>query len=428
MHSDARSSYRGARLEEWLLAAALSLTTATQLRFASVGFGIGEVVVSLWCLVTIVRNYDKFSYSYPKAVATACGIMLICLLVGLWSGVAHGMDVTENVRDIIAYSANLVLLLGLGLGFYDPEKARRTFVKLGICLLIVNGLASFLAQSDISVGNLNLRMADSHRLYGFSTNPNQISLGCSITLAAIFLLQWPRRTFGRRVVQVAMVAATLYIGYLCDSDALKLAVFAFFAIYIGMGAFAELSSKSLSHRFVGVALIVLTTLAAGVVLFFTTDIGERTVSLVSGFYYAEDDQGDVRVTLWRNGLRAFVESNLLGFGPGAFSGLAGPFEGLEAHNSFIDLACSAGLGGFGLLIVILGQQIYKNLRAQPLVAAFIIMIVIQMSFNFFLRHFVLWTSIILICALARAVTYTPLRPWARPARGQNPSLHNIDHD
>ena len=296
-------------MEEWLLAAALSLTTATQLRFAGAGFGVGEAVVSMWCFFTIIRNFEKLSYGYPKAVASACGIMAIFLLIGLWSGVAHGIDIEENERDIIAYAANLVLLLGLGLGFQEPEKARRTFVKLGICLLLVNGLATALAQTGVTVGTVNLRVADSHRLYGFSSNPNQISLGCSISLAAAFLLQWPQRKHWRLLLQAMLVGLTLYIGYLCDSDTLKLGVFAFFAIYLGMGVFTEMSNKSFTHRFAGISLLGLTTVGVGVVLFFTTDIGERSMSLISGFYYAEDDQGDVRVTLWKNGLRAFWDSN-----------------------------------------------------------------------------------------------------------------------
>ena len=64
--------------------------------------------------------------------------------------------------------------------------------------------------------------------------------------------------------------------------------------------------------------------------------------------YADAGQGEIRFTVWLNGLRALAESPLVGWGPGAFSGLHEPFEGFEAHNTLIDWAASTGALGLAL--------------------------------------------------------------------------------
>jgi O-antigen ligase len=102
-------------------------------------------------------------------------------------------------------------------------------------------------------------------------------------------------------------------------------------------------------------------------------------------------QGDVRIQLWAHGLQAWSDAFLLGNGPGHFSGVKGPYEGVEAHNLLIDWASAYGFISLTFLVTFFLLVIYKaSKNYNKLIIALLITLILQMTFHFYARQPVFW--------------------------------------
>jgi O-antigen ligase len=118
-------------------------------------------------------------------------------------------------------------------------------------------------------------------------------------------------------------------------------------------------------------------------------------------YEAEGGQGQVRVLLWENGVEALLSAPLLGLGPGGHSGIAAPFSGAEAHNTFVDWGTNTGLVGllaYVALLTWIAIDVWRS-RHPTLIAALVATQVLSM-FHFTLRHPVYWFYLTAIHAIA----------------------------
>ncbi len=108
--------------------------------------------------------------------------------------------------------------------------------------------------------------------------------------------------------------------------------------------------------------------------------------------------GAARHVLLLNGLRALGDSLGFGFGPGAFSGLHQPFEGMEVHNLFVDLALSGGMAGVLVMVVVfvLSARATMRLPQKRWLCVWGGMLIMVMLHNL-LRHPIFWTA--LFCPL-----------------------------
>jgi O-antigen ligase len=118
--------------------------------------------------------------------------------------------------------------------------------------------------------------------------------------------------------------------------------------------------------------------------------------------YEEGDQGKIRIAAWLNGLRAMAESPLVGWGPGSFSGMTGPFQRFEAHNSLIDWGMSTGALGIALHVAlrVWCGRCALNAGALTLVGALTSLVIASM-FGYFLRQPVYWLILMLTLTLSR---------------------------
>jgi hypothetical protein len=73
-------------------------------------------------------------------------------------------------------------------------------------------------------------------------------------------------------------------------------------------------------------------------IFFNVDI----LKLLTDIWNVADE-GHLRLPLLKNALLASLYSPVVGFGIGSFSGIKKPFEGYEAHNTFLDFSLQFGL-------------------------------------------------------------------------------------
>src|SRR5690606_9856644 len=105
----------------------------------------------------------------------------------------------------------------------------------------------------------------------------------------------------------------------------------------------------------------------------------------------EGDQSSIRFLLWNHALEGIIHSPIVGFGPGSFSGLTGPFQGAESHNTFIDLLSNVGLIGLLIFVVLLYKIMVRLYELKEIFLILTMVAVIVFSiFHNVLRHPTYW--------------------------------------
>ena len=119
-----------------------------------------------------------------------------------------------------------------------------------------------------------------------------------------------------------------------------------------------------------------------------------------GVLYGEGGEGAVRVDLWHNAVIAIGSSFLLGLGPGAFSGIEGPFLGTEAHNTILDWGMSSGVVGMFIFIALLLWVSWKAVvRGNILLVTAMVAIFVFSLFHYVLRNPVFWFYLVAIATM-----------------------------
>lgn len=231
------------------------------------------------------------------------------------------------------------------------------------------------------------------RFVGLSTNPNQTGF---IALSSIIICGISYRTdFGTnrlcQIIIIPTVMCSMLVGFASKSDSFTLAIAPLIA-YAAL-RFAQSFTKDL-----GSAIVLLLFFALTVIVAVLTLQPDAVVSAIDGFIYnlQYGNQDVDRITAWNNGILAWQESPIWGHGPGGWSGFSGPFEGVEAHNSYIDWLTIVGISGLGAYIFLLSNIFRHNLLRDPFRYVALVAILIFGTFGFFMRFPIYWLSIMII--------------------------------
>lgn len=371
-------------LQIWF-ALALVLTTATQLRWGGLPIGFGELMLVVWLIVVgfqIIKQ-KRIPLSSPlKLFLVFWSVVLILLfagwLVGFFQGVA---DVRAGTHNLFAYL--FVCLITLTAIIYLDNEQVITIGKLVLIFAVVGLVPLWIyGQFFNEIGPLNIWYGGS-RFLGWAVDPNQTAI--LITPLPFIALYYYRQshTFIHKIVFMALLVGALVLGIGTDSDSLKVAWVGAIVVYFFL---ALLVRGSLSYlKLVLVSAIILFICCTGIFVF-----GSKIYASVEYMYYL-GDQGPVRLALWANGLHATSNSLLVGFGPGAYSGVQEPFSGSECHNTFIDWMTNTGVVGFLLLFFLLAFIFVKAIlrRTNEVVAVLTTLIIVSL-FLYVIRHPVWW--------------------------------------
>lgn len=233
------------------------------------------------------------------------------------------------------------------------------------------------------------------RFSGLSINPNQTAMhALSIIVTALAVLfkfelnHWPIR-----LLAMVAIPAAVFFGFYTNSDAFIIALLPI------AGAVALVISRRLFVTLKNAILIgiFLTALAATIMaLLFPVRIASALDLFLSGLQTGNQDSD--REILWRHGIQAWEASPFIGNGPGAWSGLAMPFQGMESHNSYIDWLTIAGLAGFIPFALSIGSTFRLNFVKHLTSYLAILAILTFASFHFMFRLPIFWLPIILLQA------------------------------
>ena len=325
-------------------------------------------------------------------------------------------------HDVFAFTYLAVLSVFLSLSFHEDDDnnyhlhmARMTFIFNAVAAGVLVGVANF--TSDLGpICSLYAGV----RFRGWAENPNQMAIALvAMPFLGAYLVK-EASGVARKAAYSLGIGFCVAAGLATQSDALRLAWTASIGL-VGIWTWHRAVLRGRA-RWLHISHVIVPALVVFGLLFFGTEIAayfERLVEL----RYEEQDQGARRTTLWANGLKAITQSPLVGFGPGAYSGKAGPFEGNEAHNSLIDWGMSSGFIGILLHVLLLGWCAFRAIKSNSvMLLAMLTSLILLSQLHYSMRHPTYWLTLILVVTLterrvgpvARRATAPRIRPESPP--------------
>lgn len=391
---------RAVRFSTRWFAVALVLTTASQLRRGPVG--PGEIMLLLWLafrvatitlqqVVLVPREVRPILYFWIAALPLLLAGWLSKLLLGLPQNGAALYDALA-----FSFTATAIVLFALQpeLGARVRVAATSMFVTLVLSLALL--LAAGLAGAG-SMGPLNVWYG--FRFTGWSLNPNQTAFSIlPMPLIGLFILS-QSRTSWQKVWWGGMVGISVVVGVATLSDSLMLAWGACALALLALLFYRVASVRTggvLRQGIVRVVIPVVLLASAGALAPQAIAKGVRVAAELSS-----SQQGSQRFHIWMNGLRAVERSPVVGLGPGSHSGRLGPFEGFEAHNTYIDWGSNTGLLGTVLYLSLLGWAGVRAYRARSHLRLLILFSLLVFSaFHYVLRQPSFWFYLLIVAFVA----------------------------
>jgi O-antigen ligase len=382
-------------------ALAVILTGATQLRSAAVPVGPGEVLLATWLLffaILLLRG-QRIVLGAVFRVMLAYWLLAV-LLLGLGTLMAvilHKADWSNWMHHAIALLLQAFLACFLAIRL--PGEGDDYYLLIARAALVacfVSGTALLVVA--LLVPNLGpIQPWYGYRFRGWAENPNQMAL---MVLGMPFLgwhLLRQSRGWGPKLMYGLAIVGCVLVGLATWSDGLRVAWLGTLAV-IGFVLWGRALRRSsgplmyLTYLIVPALMLVLGIGLGGQLLSYFEGVGQRV--------YSEGGQGDIRIAAWENGLRAIAHSPLVGLGPGSYSGRYAPFQGEEAHNTYIDWGMSTGALGVAVQMALLTWAAWRAWRARAfaLLAGFAALFLFSM-FNYTLRQPIYWLFLVLTLRL-----------------------------
>lgn len=360
-----------AAIPSLLIASAISLVLQTSYRVTE-AVGVGEIGLALFIMFAIASCFATPSRTpslgtHPLPVLALLYFLVIVLPVTALN--THYGTFGSEIRDLVAY-----LLCAFTIFALATQEARIreiSVLTVGITIALVS--LQYVAGSD------NVWYSAT-RFTGGAKNPNQLALYavCLILIAAVHIQGVLLKTLA--------IGMLVTFGLASQSDA-------FFAYLVATLGILLLTLIIPSRYFLIAAPLIMLLLVFG--LWF---LGDITSTL--GTQWVQADEGGSRFTLYRNGLKAWLNNPLtfvLGNGAGNFSGIYAPFQGSEAHNTPIDILSVGGLLG---LVAIYFFPIKSALAIYQLdhkiIFACTIGLILFSLFHFVARHPIFWFAIFVL--------------------------------
>jgi O-antigen ligase len=337
-------------------------------------------------------------------------------------------DMSLVVHDVAAYPLMIAVSCLAVLEPRREERLRRvSWIMSGV------GAALLVAQYANAMDVYAVPKVDPwywDRMRGWTANPNQFALMCAaLCLLSAHLFETAQGQTAKIAAAVATIVPIL-IGAAAKTNAFTLTIGVGFALYLGLRAYAFLTSDSLrsSPRTLNVwifaLLLPLVASGAGLVAISATPTAQLPATALARDGSAETDQEiQTRFTLWKGALARGLESALLGLGPGPHlaippeiiegrtgaidqaSNLSSPeimeAPNFEAHNTLLEIFAQAGLIGAAAFATIVMLAFINAIAARKLfLAALLAGLMVFGSFHVVLRHPIVWL-IIAMCLAAR---------------------------
>jgi O-antigen ligase len=419
----ARTDRRGAGLQRLIAgwaAFGITLSGATQLRLGGLPVGPSELMLVTWILFVVILLLRGMPFTTGRVFFGLAGywlVALVLLALGALIAIQSHKVSSYAARDAAAflYLAVLTPLLALdmrdqGSGDYHLRLAQLVFAFTAgsaALLLGIGAVTDALGPMRFWYGGV--------RFSGWAKNPNQMALAMvTMPFLGWYVLRRTSGLFGKMACALG-IALCVIAGIATQSDSLRVSWVAGFGA-VGALSFYRVTVRGRS-RWLHISHVMIPALVLVTGVFYGGAVIEHLSHVAEGVY-AERDQGEERFTLWSYGLEVISLSPFVGFGPGAYSGLFGPFQNFEAHNSIIDWGMSTGLSGIALHLALWGWCLRRALRSDsPALLGMAVSLMLCVMFGYFFRHPTYWTILLLVLALSERRAEVGVRQAVSPAPG-----------
>lgn len=388
------------------------MATATQLRFGDFPIGPGEICLVAWLCVSLCLLATRLGLTFNAGLTRLVAFWLALIVaesVGTIVGLATDLyfDTVSIIHDVIAY----VLMIGVScMAAIDLANERRR--RRVTWLIVAFGSASFILQIANAYGAIPLGAIVEpwffHRLRGWSKDPNQLSFFAAVLiLLSLHLAETATR---RAEVWAALACAVVAfcVGALTRSDTYVVSVAAAALVFLAVRSWVWLGTSydgpSLRAAAVSFALLAVPMLAIAA-LPLVPAIVER-VEAHTAAIYDEDNQGDARLSLWKESIEKGLGAAMLGLGPGPHLTSKAykrpPPNKFESHNTPLHLFTQGGLLAVLALAGLYASTFLITFRAKlSALTALSCAFVVFSMFHVVIRHPIYWFGVVL-CFLEAA--------------------------
>ncbi len=358
---------------EVVLGIGLGLGYLTSLRFAG-SIGLSEILIFFTLAILIKRNPKdlvKYHYNSEKIIriyflsTTIIILPLITLIIFLFSPNIQSQD----PKYILSFIMGVMLML---LVFENIRNHRLNPKTITLWFAIIFISANFIS---IFVFNLDAGVTEGERYTGGANNPNQLTFYAA-TLSLLLV------TYHKKL-SLLLIPVIIFILNKSQSDAYMLAIIMIGTSYIYFRL--TFSNKFSSSIKVAASIILLLIILLIAIAYYGEWLGNA---------WLEADEGNTRLDLMYNALLASAQSPVFGWGAGSFSGIEETFQGLEAHNTFLDFSMQFGLIFPMIIYSIIIMTLISALRKKDyIMAAFVVGFIESGLFHFSGRHFSFWIEL-----------------------------------
>lgn len=353
-------------------ALSIAFILQSKLRFFS-GIGFGEIGLLSIILITLIQCYLDPS-KIPSLRNSAFSYLIIFYVFFVLFLVTtlnfYSSTPGNSFRDFFAYALSAAMLFSLSV---NKDKV------MDIANLLIP-LTLLIISYQYFLGNYSLSYVEHEfvRFTGGAKNPNQLALYlvCLISISIILVEQIYLKIF--------YVSVSVFFGLLSFSDAFLAYVLVAGLTYLAFLLFPK------KFNYLGVSGYLL------MISFVFFIFYDQVITLLVD-QWTSRDQGNIRLTLYMNGIKAWLENPftvIFGNGAGSFSGVYSPFQKGEAHNGPIDTLAMGGLLGLIILFIYPLKLVYKSFIMNE---RSFFSISLGMLFFFFLhflmRHPIYWFTI-----------------------------------
>ncbi|WP_416826518.1 O-antigen ligase family protein [Ectobacillus polymachus] len=380
----------------------LCFTTATQLRIHGLPIGPGEIMLFLWIVIKIFWIFKKKEViltPLSRNLTFFWFFLFLFLTIGTLCSAYLGILYPFAAHSFFAYLFSCLLIIVLS--FERNLKIKViTIAKILVSItVLVSLLLLIFSTKDGSIGPIN-SWHSSPRFAGWAID-NQLALDSSILLYLSLYLSTIAKTYLLKTWYFGLAVACVWIGIETQSDALFTAFSVGFSILFITFWLKKITNSQMGYWTGAWWKVWLPIMICFTVLIFGSMIYKGVNQNVSTIYYSQGDKGDLRVALWENGLKAMETSPIFGLGPGAFSGGTAPFQGMEAHNTFVDIGTNIGLVGLILYIGLLCWISYLLiLKKEVVLFTGLVTVMFFNLFHFIIRHPIYWFYLLFILSIS----------------------------
>ena len=352
-------------------------------------FGIGSLtkVIMLLPIIAVLMERNRYLY-FGKLTKT-----LIVYAVYSAFSLIYSVDYNASSTSVKALLMNVIAILCVSALRREYDVKEVTFLKTA---LVIGGLGTilltFLFPTTGTSGRLSLGIG------GGTQDQNYIN-GYIVFAFTMFVIRIFTKKALYAIPAFGIIVFVLFTGS-------RGALLAYFCIAIVVISYIMLARGKKIQRIILMVLLILFVYGS---LDYLSALLPQSIALRFSRDYVVNHANTGRVELWRYFLTCYKESSFLrqlfgyGFGAsGSLNHMGGTFEGLRAHNLFIDHLVMGGIIGVILFIFMIYCYLRAAFRAKDLflIGSYIGYIVMMMTLSL-LSYKPIWNCMMMIIIISR---------------------------